>query len=268
MPVEGILDKMSRTLDEGKVMYSLTLGGEDIDMNGLIGKEVRIVFKNKINCTICGIEIKHSFAGRAICRNCYETAPEAEECLFYPEKCMAHLGVARDMEWSEEHCLIPHFVYLAVSSGLKVGVTRNHQIPVRWIDQGAVKAIKLAQTPNRHIAGVIEVFLKDHFADKTSWKVMLRSNSSDFDIDLLAEKRKAAQLLPDELRQYVSENNDVTGISYPFKNIPENIKAVNLEKDEEVKGILAGIKGQYLIFDNGYVLNVNRYSGYRVSMEF
>lgn len=134
MRAEGILEKMSRILGQHEVKYSLTLGDTEIDMNSLIGKDIRFVYQNKINCTVCGIEIKHAYAGRAICKHCYETAPEAEECLFYPEKCMAHLGEARDMEWSEKQCLIPHIVYLAVSSGLKVGVTRNHQIPVRWID--------------------------------------------------------------------------------------------------------------------------------------
>ncbi len=268
MLAEGTLDKMSRSLEQGEVNYSMNLGGNKIDMNALIGKDLRFVFLNKINCTICGVEINHAYAGRAICRNCYETAPEAEECLFYPEKCMAHLGEARDMAWSEKQCLIPHFVYLALSSGLKVGVTRNHQIPVRWIDQGAIRAVKLAETPNRHIAGVIEVFLKGHLADKTNWKTMLKSDPSDFDIDLLSEKRKATELLPEELKRYVTGNDEVTKITYPFKDVPEEIKTVKLEKDKEAKGILKGIKGQYLIFDNGYVLNMNRYSGYRVSMEY
>jgi len=189
MIVSGSLTKMQSNYPGDVVHYHLTLGSADIDMNSIIGKEVRFTFLNKLNCVVCGVEIKRTYAGRAICRHCYETSPQAEECLFYPEKCKAHLGVARDMEWSEKQCLIPHFVYLAVSSGLKVGVTRYHQIPQRWIDQGAIKAVKLAQTPNRHIAGVIEVFLKDHFADKTSWKAMLKSVSDDFNIDLLSENK-------------------------------------------------------------------------------
>jgi hypothetical protein len=237
-------------------------------MNALIGKKIGFTFLNKINCTICGVEIKQAFQGRAICRNCYQNAPEAEDCLFYPEKCMAHLGEARDMKWSEEHCLIPHFVYLAVSSGLKVGVTRHHQIPVRWIDQGAVRAVRLAETPNRHIAGVIETFLKGHFADKTNWKIMLENVDPDPDIDLLAEKARASALLPEELKQYVSDNNTITGIKYPVESIPENLKNSGFDKEKEISGTLAGIKGQYLIFSDGRVLNMNRYSGCLVSMEY
>ncbi len=266
MHAEGILDKMSRTLEKQEVKYLLTLGGNEIDMNSLIGKEIHIVYQNKINCTICGVEIGYPYAGRAICKHCYQTAPQAEECLFYPEKCMAHLGVARDMEWSEKQCLIPHFVYLAVSSGLKVGVTRYHQIPVRWIDQGAVKAIKLAETPNRHIAGVIEVFLKDHLADKTNWKSMLKGVSED--VDLLLEKERASSLLPDELKMYVTDDDTVTEINYSVLDFSNEPKTFVLDKQKEIRGTLTGIKGQYLIFGSGDVFNVNRYSGYSVSLEF
>jgi len=266
MVAEGILEKMSRNLGQHEVEYSLMLGDTEIDMNSLIGKNIRFVYQNKINCTICGVEIKHAYAGRAICKHCYETAPEAEECLFYPEKCMAHLGVARDMKWSEKQCLIPHFVYLAVSSGLKVGVTRNHQVPVRWIDQGAVKAIKLAETPNRHIAGVIEVFLKDHLADKTNWKTMLKGGRVN--VDLISEKKKASNLLPGELRTYITDDDSVTEITYPVLDFPQDPKTFVMDKKKEIRGILKGIKGQYLLFDSGYVFNVNRFSGYRVLMEF
>lgn len=268
MIVSGNLTKMKSDYSEGVVRYRLPLGNADIDMNDIIGKEVRFTYLNKINCVVCGAEIKRTYGGRAICRHCYETSPQAEECLFYPEKCKAHLGVARDMEWSKKQCLIPHFVYLAVSSGLKVGVTRYHQVPQRWIDQGAVKAVKLAETPNRHIAGVIEVFLKQHLADKTSWKTMLKSVSDDFAIDLLSEKAKAAALLPTELQQYITKDNEVLEIKYPLDHSPGNPKNLNLEDQKEIKGTVTGIKGQYVLFDNGYVLNMNRYSGFLVEMEF
>jgi len=268
MTAEGILSKMSHKIHDGEVKYSLSLGGQEIDMNSLLGKEIGFTFLNKINCTICGTEIKQAFQGRAICRHCYLHAPEAEECLFYPEKCMAHLGEARDMKWSEENCLIPHFVYLAVSSGLKVGVTRYHQIPFRWIDQGAVRAIKLAETPNRHIAGVIENFLKDHLADKTNWKKMLMSVDEDFEIDLLKEKGRASALLPGELQKYISDDDAVTEIKYPGINIPGDLKIFGFDKENEIRDTLTAIKGQYLIFAGGQVFNMNRYSGYNVLMTY
>ncbi len=49
--------------------------------------------------------------------------------------------------------LTPHYVYLSKTSGLKVGVTRATQIPTRWIDQGAVEAVIIAETPYRGAAG-------------------------------------------------------------------------------------------------------------------
>ncbi len=268
MIVTGNLTKMRSDYSGETVQYNLALGDFDIDMNNLIGKEVRITFQNKINCTVCGIEIRTTYAGRAMCRHCYETAPQAEECLFNPEKCKAHLGIARDMEWSHKQCLIPHFVYLSVSSGLKVGVTRRHHIPGRWIDQGAVRAIKLAETPNRHIAGIIEVFLKKFIADKTEWKKMLKSVYKDFDINLLAEKVRVAELLPEELKQYVTDDDKILDINYPLSSSPEDPKSFSLEKEKEIKSVVAGIKGQYILFDNGYVMNINKYSGFLVEMEY
>ncbi len=268
MKVVGNLTKMKGEYSGKTVQYNLTLGDSNIDMNSLIGKEVQITFLNKINCVVCGVEIRTTYAGRAMCKYCYETAPQAEECLFHPEKCKAHLGVARDMEWSNKQCLIPHVVYLSVSSGLKVGVTRHHQVPVRWIDQGAVKAIKLAETPNRHIAGVIEVFLKRYVADKTIWKKMLNSSPDDFDIDLHAEKGRVADLLPDGLKQYITEDDRVLDINYPLTSAPDNPKIFHLEKEKKITGVISGIKGQYLLFENGSVMNLNKYSGFMVEMEF
>jgi hypothetical protein len=131
-----------------------------------------------------------------------------------------------------------------------------------------VRAIKLAETPNRHIAGVIEVFLKKHVADKTSWKKMLKSQSSDFEINLVTEKIRVAELLPGALKQYVTDDNKVLEIDYPLSPAPENPKTFNLEKDVEIRGVIAGIKGQYLLFKNGYVLNLNKYSGFFIEMEY
>ena len=268
MKAVGNLTKMKGRYCDNSVQYTLTLDDSVIDMNSLIGKEVSISFLNKINCVICGVKIRSTYAGRAMCKHCYETAPQAEECLFYPEKCKAHLGEARDMEWSNKQCLIPHIVYLSISSGLKVGVTRHHQVPVRWIDQGAVKAIKLAETPNRHIAGVIEVFLKRYVADKTNWKKMLKSQSSDFNINLVTEKERVAELLPEALKRYTTEDNNILEINYPLSLTPENPKIFNFEKEVEIRSIVAGIKGQYLLFENGNVINLNKYSGFLIEMEF
>jgi hypothetical protein len=229
-------------------------------MNELIGREIKMTFSGQINCISCGKKTKTSF-NQGFCYNCLQTAPEASESIIRPELSKAHFGIARDIEWAEKHDLIDHFVYLAVSSEVKVGVTRNHQIPTRWIDQGASYAIKLASTPNRHIAGVIEVFLKKHYTDKTNWRAMLK-NEIIQNIDLIQEKQKITNLLPDELKKYVEPENEITSIEYPVEQFPTKIKSVGFDKLPEIKGILSGIKGQYLIFNDNRVLNIRKHNGY------
>ncbi len=265
MEFEGNIRKMITELN-APVKYTLPIGDEKIDMNALIGKEISMKFDGQINCVSCGKKTKTSFS-QGFCYNCLQTAPEASESIIRPELSKAHLGIARDMEWAKKHDLIDHFVYLAVSSALKVGVTRGHQIPTRWIDQGASYAIKIAKTPNRHIAGVIEVFLKDHFTDKTNWRSMLK-NEVLADFDLAAEKERIANLLPLELQKYMDTENEVTEINYPVEQFPMKIKSIGFDKLPEITGTLAGIKGQYLIFDDSRVLNIRKHNGYflRVAM--
>ena len=242
------------------VKYFLPLGETELPMNELIGHSVSLKFTGQINCIACGKRTKTSF-GQGFCYNCLQTAPEASETVMRPELSKAHLGIARDMDWAREHDLIDHFVYLAVSGELKVGVTRHHQVPTRWIDQGASDAIILARTPNRHIAGVIEVFLKNFFSDKTNWRSMLQ-NKTEQQYDLQEEKVNAFQLLPAELQQYLHADNKIWNINYPVSSFPEKVTSVSFDKDPVISGILNGIKGQYLIFSDGRVLNLRKHSGY------
>lgn len=242
------------------VQYFLPLGDTELPMNELIGKSVNLKFTGQINCISCGKRTKTSF-GQGFCYNCLQTAPEASETVMRPELSKAHLGIARDMDWAREHDLIDHFVYLAVSGELKVGVTRHHQVPTRWIDQGATEAIILARTPNRHISGVIEVFLKNFFSDKTNWRAMLQ-NKTIQEVHLQEEKLNAYQLLPAELQQYLHSDNQIWKINYPVLTFPEKIASVSFDKDPVISGNLIGIKGQYLIFSDGRVLNLRKHSGY------
>jgi len=183
-----------------------------------------------------------------------------------PDRCKAHLGISRDMAWSEDHCLKPHIVYLAVSGGLKVGITRLSQVPTRWIDQGAERAIRLCQVPNRHIAGVVEKFLMTLFGDKTNWKKMV-TNEDLPGIDLLAEKEKALDSLPSELRQYaLFDDQEVFDFSYPVNQWPVNPSQHNFDKEMVIQGKLQGIRGQYLFFEGEKVLNVRRFSGYKIQL--
>jgi hypothetical protein len=259
MQLEGNILKM-RTELANHVNYFLPVGQNEIAMNDLIGKEISMNFTGKINCISCGKQTKTSFS-QGFCYNCLQTAPEASESVVRPELSKAHLGIARNIEWAEKHDLIDHFVYLAVSCDVKVGVTRYHQIPTRWIDQGASAAIKIVKTPNRHIAGIVEVFLKKHYTDKTDWRGMLKNEITQ-NINLLEEKEKVYPLLPGELKKYFEPDNEITEIEYPVISFPKNIKSVGFDKMPKIEGILTGIKGQYLIFQDDCVLNIRKHNGY------
>ena len=263
MKYEGNIHKMKTEL-AGSVKYQLPIGDGLVDMNALIGKEITMRFAGQINCISCGKRTKTSF-NQGFCYNCLQTAPEAAESVIRPELSKAQFGIARDMEWAEKHDLIDHFVYLAVSTEVKVGVTRGHQIPTRWIDQGASSAIKLAQTPNRHIAGVIEVFLKNYFTDKTNWRGMLK-NEVKTDVDLAAEKERVVHLLPTELQKYICTDHQVINIEYPVEKFPEKVTSTSFDKNPEITGILRGIKGQYLLFDDNRVLNIRKHNGYYIEL--
>ena len=161
--------------------------------------------------------------------------------------------------------LKPHIVYLANSSNVKVGVTRKSQIPTRWIDHGAHEAIEIVEVPNPYLAGITEVALKEQVADKTNWRKMLTNNI--IDLDLKEERKKLATYIPKEAKKYYLENNKETEIEFPVEQYPVKIKSLNLNKTPNYKGKLKGIKGRYLIFEDGTVFNVRNWEGYEVDME-
>ena len=266
MITEGHLDKMITNITDNVVHYQLPVDNDHINLNDLIGKTIKLSYSGKIHCMHCGKQTKTSF-GQGYCYNCYTTIPEADECILFPEKCKAHLGISRDMEWSKNHCLTDHIVYLAYSGNLKVGVTRLTQVPTRWIDQGAIQSIQLALTPNRHIAGLIEVYYKQHFSDKTSWQQMLLTDKKN-DLDLNSEKKRAVDLMPAGLKKYIHENNNIFEFHYPMTKKPQNITSVNFNKSDKIGGKLTGIKGQYLVFDNEFVINMRSHRGYLVKIEY
>ncbi len=206
MNYSGILLKMETKL-ESPVEYELPIGDEMVFMNPLIGKYIIFKWVREIYCVACGKKTNKSFA-QGFCYPCFISAPETSECIIRPELCEAHKGIARDMEWAENHCLQDHFVYLAISSGVKVGVTRSVQVPTRWMDQGAREAIKLAKTPNRYIAGLIEVALKKHVSDRTQWQRMLKNQIIE-DVDLYNKKKEMLELLTDNLKQYECSDNKI-----------------------------------------------------------
>lgn len=260
--VEGNLHKMKATLAD-PIEYRLALSDE-VCMNDFIGKSITLKWTGQINCESCGKITKKSF-GQGFCYSCFISAPEAAECILRPELCRAHLGEGRDPEWEQKHHNQPHVVYLAASSSVKVGITRASQVPTRWIDQGASSAIRLAEVPNRYEAGRIEVALKDFFTDKTSWQRMLK-NEVDESIDLEEEKWSLEDQLPNDITAYFSENDEIIELNYPVEEFPEKVKSISFDKFPTIEGTLSGIKGQYLLFDDGRVLNIRKHSGYYVEI--
>ncbi|HDR68118.1 MAG TPA: DUF2797 domain-containing protein [Bacteroidaceae bacterium] len=246
------------------VQYALPVGEQMVPLNQFTGAPVLMEYLGIINCIKCGRETKKSFA-QGYCYPCFVSVPETEECVLRPELCRAHLGIARDMAYAKTHCLIEHVVYLSITGGLKVGVTRNTQVPTRWIDQGAVKVIELARTPNRHTAGLLETALKKHLDDKTNWRKMLTGDHAG-SVNLPDVKHKIFETMPEDFRRYYITENRELSISYPVEQYPEKVRSMDFDKTAVIEGILTGIKGQYLMFDGDRVINIRKYGGYLVKL--
>lgn len=264
MELQIQLHKMFSELSS-PVKYYLKHEGKSLCVNDWLNKAIEITYQHKINCLHCNKTTKKSFF-QGFCYPCFISLPQTDVSVVNPELCQAHEGISRDMEWAKKNCLIDHHVYLSLTSGLKVGVTRDTQIPTRWIDQGAEFAIKLAKTPYRQLAGLIEVELKQYVADKTSWQRMLKGGFAN-NVDLVEEKERLIEYLPEELQHYINDDDEITEINFPVLAYPAKVKSINLDKTDSYNGILTGIKGQYLIFDDGNVFNVRKHGGYNVTIK-
>ncbi|MUP44455.1 DUF2797 domain-containing protein [Gramella sp. BOM4] len=262
MHYEGVLTKM-RTEITDVVQYYLVWENDFINFNQLLGKKISINFL-KFQCLNCGLEKKIFRQG--FCYDCFQSIPQAGDWVISPEKSRAHLDEEdRDLEFEKRAQLQPHVVYLANSSDVKVGVTRKSQIPTRWIDQGAHEAIEIVEVPNRYLAGITEVALKDHVSDKTNWRKMLTNEV--LDLDLAEVREKLREFIPEEAREYYLASNKETEIKFPVNKFPEKIKTLNLGKNPFYEGILTGIKGQYLLFEDGTVFNVRGHEGFVVELK-
>lgn len=255
------LSKMKTKLED-QVHYSLVTDESTLFMNEFLGKKIRIESTGKFRCQSCRKFVKKLFA-QGFCYDCFMNSAQASPCIINPELCQGHLGQGRDPEWEQANHVQPHVVYLAVASAVKVGVTRKTQVPTRWIDQGATYAIKIAETPYRQLAGEIEVALKQCFTDKTSWQAMLKNEIGDF--DLIQEKWQLEGILPADLAAYMTDDDEITKINYPVISFPKKVSSVSLDKTPLIEGILQGIKGQYLILDQGQVINIRKHDGYYVN---
>jgi hypothetical protein len=260
MPLTGDLRKMQAE-PGSPLRYFLELGGERLDLNAQIGQELRLRYTGTIHCRVCGRKTKKAY-GEGFCFPHFQSHPDNSPCILRPELCEGHLGKGRDPEWEAANHVQPHVVYLALSGGLKVGITRLTQVPTRWIDQGASAALPIAATPNRYLAGMVEVALKAHVSDKTAWQQMLRDQQPE--ADLAAERERLCALLPPDLAAYCHREGEITQLHYPVRSYPEKPRNLSLDKEPEIQGLLEGIRGQYLLFAGGGALNVRSHTGYEV----
>ena len=257
----GIIKKMKSSLAV-QVQYQLPIDDKLIPLNELIGKTVQFSFAGEIFCIKCNIPIKKTFA-QGYCFPCFRDSAETSECILRPELCRAHEGESRDMEWSKTHCLTDQYVYMSFTGNFKIGVTRSSQVPTRWVDQGATAAVLLCQTPNRYLAGVIEVYLKEFYSDRTNWRKMLSEN---FDQPNFSDiYKEVLERLNKKFSDYTIDK-DWVNINYPILSYPEKIKSISFDKQNIFEDRLIGIKGQYLLFENN-VLNIRKHTGYKVELQ-
>lgn len=251
----------------GAVQYTWRTDEGALPLSGRIGTEFTVRFTGQRTCMLCGTRVK-KFYGQGTCFPCLRNAAGASPCIIRPELCGAHRGEGRDPQWELEHHMQEHVVYLSFTGGVKVGVTRATQVPVRWIDQGALLAVPVARVPYRQLAGAIEVDLKRHFKDRTDWRRMLLLAEAEAHADaLLAAREQALALVDPGLRAYMLEDEPLVRLAYPLRNVPPKLVAVQMDKLPEIRGKLQGVKGQYLVWSDGRVLNVRNHIGYHVVVE-
>jgi hypothetical protein len=271
---QGTLKKM-RVEATDPVSYFLTDGWwekehrvTDHHLNPYLGQNLTIHFSGSINCVSCGRSLKKTF-NQGFCFPCAQSRPEADICMIKPELC--HHGdtaqPCRDETFAQTHCFKPHVLYCSLTSGVKVGITRQPNVPSRWIDQGAVAAVPVAVLPDRRTVGLVEKRLSEEgFKDKTHWTKMLKSSPE------IGDFAQVVHEVLGRLEEWGVEGivpyseSDVTRLTYPVSVWPTKVKSFNLDKVPEAGGLFQGIKGQYLIFDGG-VINLRKYAGYKVEVK-
>ncbi len=267
----GFASKMQSSLNEDQtVEYGLVLSDQSVPMNQYLGKPIALSFTGNIECLNCQRKIKKTYS-QGYCFPCSQKLAACDLCIMKPENCHHHLGTCREPEWGDTHCMIEHYVYLSVTSDLKVGLTRTGQVPTRWIDQGASKAAVIMKTKTRRIAGFVEVVFKDIMSDKTNWRALLKGENPDLDLHEIYESiQPKIQKGLKEVRMTFGDDAivevdglDIQTIQYPIISYPEKIKSLSFDKMPQIQGVLQGIKGQYLILDQG-VLNMRKHTSYEL----
>ena len=267
----GCLEKMTTELGN-PVTYRLPVGDAELALNPRIGQYLEFRYRGKIFCVHCHKKTAKSF-NQGYCYPCFIRLAQCDMCIMKPETCHFAAGTCREPEWGLNFCFQPHVVYLANSSGVKVGITRKNQVPTRWIDQGAVQALPIFEAESRYVSGLVESALAKHVSDKTSWQQMLKNNVLTLDLPALRDNLLAtcAEQLAGIRQQFgklalidLAEANSLD-IHYPVLQYPSKVKSFNLDANPSVAGVLQGIKGQYLIFDSG-VINIRKYAGYEIEI--
>ena len=266
----GNIRKMSSFLKE-EVHYHLPLfnnldPNHFIELNQFIGSTINISHSGVINCIVTGKKIPKTY-GEGMSYDSFKESPLAVESIIRPELSKIHEGIAlRDYDWEMKHHMQPHIVYLSKTAGNKVGVTKDSQIPTRWIDQGAVEALVIARTPYRQAAGLIEISLKKHISDKTNWRKMLQNELNFDSLEIIRDD--LVNKLDDDLKKYLVKDEKLHFINFPVIKYPTKVKSLTLDKNPTIEEKLLGIKGQYLLFDNDLVFNVRRHSGYSIKLSY
>ena len=266
MQLSGHIDKMHTSLEEGMAHYKLLLDDQQVDMDFLVGQHIELTYNKTIQCANpeCKRITPKSFS-QGYCFPCARSLARCDLCIMRPETCHYHLGTCREPEWGLSNCFTPHIVYLANSSGVKVGITRKTNTPSRWIDQGAICALPILEVKTRLESGLIEKALKSFITDKTNWRAMLKNETTPADL----VTTKASLLgeisgLMDELNAKTLPD-DIINIDYPVLKYPTKVVSLSFDKNPVISGVLNGIKGQYLLLDSG-VLNVRKFSSYHLTL--
>ena len=267
----GALSKMGTRLEQ-PVQYSLRLGEQDLDLNALLGQGVRLEYLGAIHCSHCGRKTKKSFS-QGYCYPCFSKLAQCDTCIMSPERCHYAAGTCREPAWGEQFCMTEHVVYLANSSGAKVGITRATQVPTRWIDQGATQALPIMRVATRQQSGLVEDVLRSQVTDRTNWRAMLKGEAAPLDLTQLAGEifqacHDGITTLQERFGlQAIQPLSDlaVVDIAYPVLAYPAKVASFDLEKTPVVEGTLQGIKGQYLIFDTG-VINIRKFTAYQLAV--
>tara|TARA_B100000989_G_scaffold8650_1_gene5953 strand:+ start:4053 stop:4844 length:792 start_codon:yes stop_codon:yes gene_type:complete len=257
----GVFKKMISIHDD-PVRYILDFDDDLLFLNQLIGKNFKI-HKTGYCCLSCQENIE--IFANGFCKKCFFESPMSGDWVMKPELSKAHLNIQdRDLEYEKKIQLQDHIVYLSKTSGVKVGVTRSNNKTTRWIDQGAIEAIELIEVPNRYLAGIAEVKLKNVFSDKTNWRKMLTNDIED--LNIINNREDALNILGSEFKEYFKTNSKVFKFNYYRKNQINSVKSASLKKTDIIEGRLIGIKGQYLIFEDSTVFNVRSNEGYKVDI--